>query len=66
MPRTTKITRTLNELEERTPRSSLGARLKAEARARVSRTILSGVPNDNNPNLVVPIGDGFGFVIYPK
>lgn len=25
-----------------------------------------GVPNDNNPNLVVPIGDGFGFVIYLK
>ncbi len=23
-----------------------------------------GVPFDNNPNLVVPIGDGFGFVIY--
>ncbi len=33
---------------------------------KIRRALANGAPNDNNPNLVVPIGDAFGFVLHLK
>ena len=46
--------------------SSMPAGVQKRRDMRFSISLDTGTPFDNNPNLVVPIGDGFGFIVFIK